>query len=363
MFGNQNEINKQITSHMMINLVGSNYLHESIVSNCLELIDGDYSGRIRVISLLNTDQLLYKNNKQLKDSFGLLNMTWIKKTTTQRPATVVLVYDTRNKPEGISWKDFENSIFIDINKAKKMDNYQFVNLVVVIFCNTSSFTFDNVSEDGQRSYNIKKMVDPKNIFYIAGTDGLKNISKKLSSHLIKITLNYYRTLKKNLKIKKNNSNELREKLIKYNTKLGVISQIKNKKRSWKYFEEAYNQLSTLEPKSYFFGTQNVKLNYYEIKAVADWLFFKIFYSKIATGDINNNQSILTTFNFHINTFSKMDYYAGSENFKCDRMIIIELFWRYSRYEFIAKFLEENEKIDFYVKHFTNFPGYNYLVRL
>ena len=345
MFGNQDEINKQFNSHMIINIVGSNYIHESIISSCLDIVEGDYNGRIKVVSLMNTDQLLYKSNKDVKESFGLLNMTWIKKTVVQRPATVVLVYDTRNKPEGISWKDLESSIYMDITKAKKMDNYQFVNIVVLIYANSSSFSFDNVSEDRERNYNIKKIVDPKNIFYIAGSEGLKNIAKKLSSHLIKITVNYYRTLKKNLKIKKNNSNEIREKLIKYNIKLGIISQIKNKRRSWKYFEEAYNILSALEAKGYFYGTQNVKFNYFEIKAVADWLFFKIFYAKIANGDRINDQSIVATFSFHVNQFSKLEYHSRGENSNSnsnsenDKMILIEYYWRYMRYEFLAKFLE------------------------
>src|SRR4051794_17350215 len=123
MFGNHEELNKQISNYMIINIIGSNYLHENIISTCLDIVDGEYAGRFRVISLTNTDQLIYKKleDKEKENDYGLLNLDWIKKTTQQRPATVILVYDVRNKAENVTWKEYENSIFLDISKIKKSD--------------------------------------------------------------------------------------------------------------------------------------------------------------------------------------------------------------------------------------------------
>lgn len=364
MFGSQDELLKEISNYMVINLIGANYLHESIVSTCLDIIDGDYAGKLRVVSLLNTDQLIYKNNDKKEIDFGLINMEWMKKTQLLRPATIILVYDIRNKPESVAWKDYENSIYIDTSKAKKMDNYSFFNIIVLIYTNSPGFSFDNHNEDKERNYNIKKIIDPKNLYYISGADGLKNISKKFSTHVVKLTVNYYRNLKKNLKIKKNNAGEIREKLIKYNIKLGIVAQIKNRRRNWKYFEEAYSYLSTLDVRNYYYGSGNVKLNYFEVKAVADWLFFKILYLK--SHDLNTHlPGLVNNFNFYIQTYFKPDLFKDeddtSNSKNTNKLFLVEIYWKVMRYEFFAKFLEDNAKNETFNKNIFNFPGYYYLL--
>jgi hypothetical protein len=352
MFGNQDELTKQIPNQMVINLVGANYLHESITSSLLDITEGEYSGRLRVISLLNLENLIKK--ELVDDSWGLINLEWMNKTINSRPATLILIYDVRNKPDSVSWKDYESSISLDINKAKKMDNYPFFNVVIILYANSSTFSFDNFIEDKERVYNLKKYVDMKNLI-VVGPEGFKNISKKLSSYILKITINYYRNVKKELKVKKNNANDVKENIIGYNIKLGVISQMKGTKRPWKYFEEAYNLLSTLEAKSYYYGGQNLKLNYLEIKDTADWLFYKIFYSKLS--DPNTYQSLVNFFTNHVSIFSRKDFFKTD-----DIVLVFEYYWKYARHDFFARFLEEIKKEEFYLKNLNNFPGYHYLVR-
>jgi hypothetical protein len=114
MFGNQDELTKQIPNQMVINLVGANYLHESITSSLLDITEGEYSGRLRVISLLNLENLIKK--ELVDDSWGLINLEWMNKTINSRPATLILIYDVRNKPDSGSWKDYESSISLDINE-------------------------------------------------------------------------------------------------------------------------------------------------------------------------------------------------------------------------------------------------------
>jgi len=65
-----------------------------------------------------------------------------------------------------------------------MDNHSFMNLIVIIYTNTSSFSFDNVNDEKDRSYSIKKIIEPKNLFYINGVEGLKSIGKKYSLIII-----------------------------------------------------------------------------------------------------------------------------------------------------------------------------------
>ena len=68
-----------------------------------------------------------------------------------------------------------------------------------------------------------------------------------------------------------------------------VNTLKNKKRNWKYFEEAYSHLCTIEIKN----SPNLKNTYMEIKQVADWIYFKIFYLKLY--DSNTINSIVSTF--------------------------------------------------------------------
>ena len=392
MFGSQEEITNKQTFSMIVNIVGCNYLHESIISTFMESLDPEYVSRFRVISLLKSDQLLNTHESNKEPGFGLLNMTWMRKTLNYRAATVIVVFDLRNKSEAVSLKDYENSIFSEITKIKKSDNYSFTNIVLIIYNNTN-YTFDSYSEDKERPYNLKKVIDSKNIFYIYGVDGLKNISKKFTQNVIKLCLNYYRTIKKNLKLKKNNSSETNEKVIKYNIKLGVISQIKNRRKNMKYvkyFEEAYNMLNNIDIKNYFYGSHILKWNYLEIKSVADWLLFRIIFIK--SSDIQNSiQSIVNMFVSHLKSYSKIELFTDisekSEQVKSDllgntiekfdtpqskniqvesnpsahKLVFIEYYWSAIRYEFFAKFLEENFKSDFYIINYLNFPGYHYMV--
>jgi hypothetical protein len=349
MFGNQDELFKPSQNNMVINIIGSNYLHEGVTSTCLDITEGEYVGKLRIISLLNTDGLFQKK-LQNKGESGILNLEWIRITTHVRPATIILVYDLKNKVENITWKDYENAIYSEIIKIKKIDQIQNTNIVVLIYHNQSSFNFDNFSDDKDRSYSIRKILDPKNLYYV-NQDGLKGISKKLGQHILKITIAYYKNLKKILKSKRNYAYEIkdREKMIKYNIKLGVVSQMKNKKRNWKYFEEAYSILANLD----FKNSNNPKLAYYELKAVADWLYFKIFYTKLY--DPNNITSIVSGFNSHISNFSKADFLND------EIAALIEYNWRSFRFELFAKYLEDNGKFEFYNKNPFNFHGYHFML--
>jgi hypothetical protein len=137
-----------------------------------------------------------------------------------------MVYDVRNKSDNISWKDIESSTFADISKTKSMDNYQFLNIIVLVYCSNNNFSFDNVIEEKERNYNIKKIIDPKNLFFINGLEGLKAVSKKINKLVFSLSRNYYKNLKILMKKKRSNHYDDKEKQIKYNIKLGILSQIK-----------------------------------------------------------------------------------------------------------------------------------------
>jgi len=383
MFGSQEELTKPLQTKMTINIVGNNYLNEALISTCLDITEGDYTDKIRVINFSNIDEMISSSKIKIEKSdetqiFGLLNLNWIKRTSLLRPATIVLVYDVKAKSENISWREYENSIFIDINKCKKIEKNEFLNLVVFVITSSNSFTFESVNDEKDKIYSIKKVLEPKNLIYINGLESLKNNSKKLSTHLINITVHYYRQLKKKYKIALSEKKEFKEFVIKTNIKLGIISQMKNKKRNFKYFESALANLIDLSEnlKKYQYGI-DLKMNYFEIKAVADWLYFKSLQIKLAEN--KSLISVVNSFSIHIQFFSRLELLMGNnldqkefgflQNIKInknfDLYLIVEYFWKIIRYEGFSKLLEENIgsfKDDFFAKNNWNFPGYYNMVK-
>lgn len=412
MFGNQDELTKPLPNKMIINIVGNNYLNEALISSCLDITEGDYAEKFRFINFSNIDEMVAstKVKKEKADDnqiYGLLNLNWIKKISTLRPGTIILVYDIKNKSETVSWREFENSIFIDIQKCKKLEKNDHANIVVIIIANSSSFNLDHVNDEKDKIYSIRKSLDVKNLFYINGLESLKSWAKKLTFHLINITVNYYRQIKKKLKLKMIDSKDFKEFVIKSNIKLGILSQMKNKKKNLKYFESAYAHLIDLieRLKNYAYGT-DIKMNYFEIKAVADWLYFKLLQIRLNDIMSDNNKNyvnIINSFNIHIQFFSKIDLFIGNNfddynntrnssiniatissgrnsleiNRKSsiegssninkgayDNFLIIEYFWKIIRLEGFAKILEENMKFfkeDFIYRNSLNFPGYYNMV--
>ena len=407
MFGNQDELIKPLPTKMTINIVGNNHISEFLISNCLDISEGDYTEKIRAVTFSNIDDMILSTKinqgprgiiDKENEIYGLLNLQWIKKISSTRPATIILTYDITLKSDNISWKEYENSIYIEIAKCKKLEKSEYVNVVVLIITNSSSFNFDSINDEKDKFYSIKKLLEPKNLFYINGIENMKNISKKLSLHFLNITISFYKQLKKKLKSKLEETKDYKEFIIKANIKLGILSMIKNKKKSCKYFETAYANLIDLSEKikNYIYGN-DLKMNYFEIKSVADWLYYNIL--RIKLKDKKHILSFINNFNIHIQFFSKIDlllsnlqdnklkYFNSSSqnstldistsisnpnpnsvsNYQSDNFLVIEYYWKIIRLEGFAKLLEENfsniqDKEDLATKNSLNFPGYFNIVK-
>jgi hypothetical protein len=61
--------------------LGGNYLHESIVANCVSNQDENLN-RLKIVSLISPEALLYKKQIEIENK-GLISLDWIRKTTTQ----------------------------------------------------------------------------------------------------------------------------------------------------------------------------------------------------------------------------------------------------------------------------------------
>ena len=170
-------------------------------------------------------------------------------------------------------------------------------------------------------------------------------------------------LKKILKEKEEKATRPEEK-IELNIKLGVLTTLKSKKiepeRSF-YFDEAYNIIlnNNFDIKNYFYGNKNptnTKLNFCEIRAVADWILFKTFRLtkklKISERKFNKSSSVMTKISgsetehkidrlfLHIKRFIDNKFYDVQKE---DCFAFIEYFWLFNRYDKLGLFIKENLK--------------------
>ena len=86
MFGNQDELIKPLPTKMSINIVGNNHISEFLISNCLDISEGDYKEKIRAVTFSNIDDMILgtkinnapKGGDKENEIYGLLNLQWIK---------------------------------------------------------------------------------------------------------------------------------------------------------------------------------------------------------------------------------------------------------------------------------------------
>ena len=129
-------------------------------------------------------------------------------------------------------------------------------------------------------------------------------------------------MKMRIKEKKAKGGRIEEK-IENCIKLGILSIIKSKKKEpeiSKHFEEAYNLIlsKNFDIKNYFYGNKsppNHKLNFSEIRSIADFIFFKTLKLTKKT-KINKGEKMRSK------SFSLMTKIMGSETeHKIDRFFL------------------------------------------
>ena len=174
-------------------------------------------------------------------------------------------------------------------------------------------------------------------------------------------------MKLKMRLKEKKAKVIRpEEKIELNIKLGILSTIKSKKQETersKYFEEAYNIIlnKNFDIKTYFYGNKsppNQKLNFCEIRAAADWIFFKTFRlakkTKLNIAERKRNKSSglmtkisgsetehnISRFFSHIKRFIDNEYYDTNKE---DCFAFVEYYWLFQRYNKLGLYIKENIK--------------------
>ena len=377
MFGDENKLLSPLHRSLKITIInsqtstGSPDLSARIIEKAgIEFKDrlkfsktGDIKDIYKDVTPLTSDQ---KNKK------GLLNTKWLYEICELKPSVIIYYYHVK---EGVNKDQEEQTIFNKIEEIKKYDSIVTIFLFIISKDSTDSdnndpnsniYTF--ASEYSNKSYNLRNILNKEFIYVFPDEEIWKYFEfPNFCINIIYYARQYYRKLKTKLKEKRVKINTIEEK-IECDIQLGILSTIKTKKVGIvsRYFEEAYDLLcdKNFDKKNYFYGAKppKVKLNYSEIRAVADWLFFKTF--KLSKKQININSSsiyfsnrksghssimtqidgseiehLIDSFINHIRKFSKGEYTDGIE----DPLTFVWFYWLFQRYKKLSAYCEENYK--------------------
>lgn len=370
MFIDYDSINQPISRDLVFSFYGLKDSHYEIARLILDFKDTDYNERIKVNSLNKIEELPQPDDIQITNP-GRFNLEWVKKTTDKRPSVLTLLYDAKNKPSNISWTEFENTICTDIYKARKSDCYQFMTIHVFILSPNSNFSLDSVTDERDKPYSVKKQIDTK-IIYFTSIEVIKLTAKKLQNMYFKNSIQYYKQVKKNLKIKKTNLYlDDYDGHVKIDLKLAIVSLIKNRRSSSKYFEEAFYQFKQMKNniKNINNTNYNNKEYYLESKTIASFIFRRLVLLKH-----NNIDYLKQIFNSYIQDFINDGYYKKevkhdiNTNTKIvleDITYIAEHYWLAVELEFFGNLvkqkMDENGSSYYNITFFgEGFPGFYFL---
>ena len=407
MFGSEVEYKNPLSNSMRAAIVNYNMQNIELATKIQEkiILLNKIKFQINYVDSIN-DLFKYKEIYKGEISKGLINKKRINNIINFIPSVVVLYYQVKS---GSNKEYEENNIFNQVEEIRNYSKSCYIFIIVIYpdmhdSQNRLYFNFDDKTKPNYLKNYLKK-----ECFYMFPEEQIWKLNEftDICNKILSYSKHFYKNLKKKYQDKRSKSTT-REDKIGNDIKLGVISSIKSQKEKItesKYLEEAYEILCDknfdLNNYKYTNHPLNIKTNFYEIRAAADWLFFKsnnftkslknipmiISKNKSSKKNVTNYRSNSTImriniseqirkFERHIFIFSNNKYY---ENGKIDHFHFVEYYWLIQRYKFLITYIENNmsnSKIDsnnllklgnilfkeiyniiraikFYNRHFTN----------
>ena len=367
MFGNELEYKIPLPNSMRVAIINYNIKNIELATKIQEKVLITSKKKLQIVIAEKISEL-FKYKESLKDgpTKGLINKKWMNNIINYIPSVVIINYQIKDGGN----KEFEEkniyNIMEDIRKYSKSCYIFIIIIYKNILENKLYFNFD----DKQKPNYLKNFLT-KDCFYILPDEQIWNLKEfgQICNKIVFYSREYYKNLKKKFNENRSQS-KTREEKIEYDIKLGVISSIKSQKEhiiESKYLEEAYEFLCDryFDLKKYIYRTEplNIKNIFYEIRATADWLFFK---SKNYQKDQrnlsmnsqkknvakNNNNYVndraysmikvnikeqIKKIERHIFCFTNNKYY---ENGKKDFFHFVEYFWIVQRYKNVLEYIDD-----------------------
>ena len=361
MYENEEELNNPLSRILHVTIINSIMSKIDISQKILERTSYEYKDRLKFKTITNIKDL-YKSISNSSDDTkkGLIDINWLK-DIYEKPSIIILYYHI--EPNLLNLELEQQKIYNILQDIKKNDPNIFI-FLFIIYKDNSENPYQFSSEDKSKKYNLRNILGKEFIFVFPDEEIWKYFEfSNFCSNIIYYCKQYYMKYKMRIKEKEVKSTRPEEK-IELNIELGVISTLKSKKiepeRSI-YFDTAYNIIlnKNFDIKNYFYGNKNPtnsKLNFCEIRAVADWIFFKTFRLtkklKISERKWSKSSSVMTKISGsetehkidrlfrHIKRFIDNQFYDVQKE---DCFAFMEYYWLFNRYDKLGLFIKENLK--------------------
>ena len=355
MFGNEEENKNALPDAMRIALLTKTNTNPDLPLNIQERIIKLKNKKIEFILVDNVKDL-FKNINFKKDDHikGLIDKNWINIFSNFLPSVILLYYEVQI---GINKEADEKAIYNILEEIN--NNYKHAIIFLIIVCkDIRENPFYLNFNDRQKPFYLKNFLTKDRLYFFPDEQIWKNFQfDEICKNIYNFSYQFYKLQHRNYKEERNRATT-REEKIENDIKLGILSRIKTKKINFefsKYFEEAYELLcdKNFDLKKYKYGSKpfNIRNNFYEIRATADWLFYKnnillINNNNIQANTKNNNKNIninqineqIKKFEKHIKCFSNINYYEQGTK---DHFLFIEYYWLSQRYKNLKKYIEES----------------------
>ena len=358
MFGDELKNKENLLSQLNIAIVDPK-CEEYFFSDSLDKSLLNESGKFKINMLTDIDELYKLVSLSLYDeSKSLINMEWMDIVYNRKPSLILLYYYIK---EGCTKEAEEITISQIIDKIRGYDQHIPIYLFIIVPFNEID-KYQHLKDDDKSPNSLRKKLK-KEFLYVCNSKNILNTIdiKKLSENVLSLSRNYYNQVKNVLKSKKVDK-EFTEQRIKLSIMIAVLSIIKSKKKNLccsKYLKEAYDDLANKDFnfQNYYYGSpEKTLLNFYQVRAAADWVLFKILMldgkkseeSIVSTSNkkkVKNVEKVKNTdiqfkidiFIEHIKTFSSKDF-GEKEN---DSFYFYKYFWMYTRYTNLSDFCDEH----------------------
>ena len=367
MFGNELEYKIPLPNSMRVAIINYNIKNIELATKIQEKVIITSKKKLQIVIAENIVEL-FKYKELINDSptKGLINKKWMNNIINYIPSVVIINYQFN---EGTNKETEEKNIYSIMEGIRNCSKDCFIFTIIIyknMLENKLYFNFD----DKQKPNYLKNFLT-KDCLYILPDEQIWNLKEfgQICNKIVYYSREYYKNLKK--EFNENRSQlKTREEKIEYDIKLGVISSIKSQKEhiiESKYLEEAYEFLCDryFDLNTYIYREEplNIKNIFYEIRATADWLFFKSKYyhknqrnlsmnlQRNKVGKNNNSYVNDRTYSMlkvnikeqikkierHIFCFSNNKYY---ENGKKDFFHFVEYYWILQRYKNVLEYIGE-----------------------
>ena len=356
MFGPEEENRNTLPNSMRVALITLNLANPDLPLKIQERVLKEKNKNLEFIFVDNVKDLFkYKEVKQDESIKGLIDKNWINKFKNLMPSVIIFYYELLI---GVNKEPDEKVIYDVLEQIHYFAKSPIIFVLLVskdMKENPYSFNF----YDRQRSYYLRNFLQ-KDKLYILPNEQIWNNEEfgEICTKIYNCAFQFYKEYHR--KYKENRIHSItREEKIDNDIKLGILSRIKSKKKifeSSKYLEEAYELIcdKNFDLKAYKYSSQpnSIRNNFYEIRAVGDWLFFKnnifIYNNNLNKLNIKSNANLNTylidinekikKFERHIKSFSNINYYNNGAN---DYFHFVEYYWLFQRYKKLREFIEDN----------------------